>query len=114
MNLDLSGSHSFENEIDYIVKLRLGDVLFAKRDKISSNKEFEDHLEIAKRDDDHRIPIRISGTVDDPQIGISSKSLGASLKESLKKQGEEIRDLFKKKDKKESQGTGLQFEWDEG
>ena len=114
LNLDLSGTHSFENEIDYVVKMRLGDVLFAKRDKNSGNKEFEEHLEIAKRDDDHRIPIRITGTVDNPEIGISSESIGQSLKESLKKQGQELKDLFKKKEEKESQSTGLEFEWDEG
>jgi len=114
LNLNLSGSHSFENNIDYVVKLRLGDMLFAKRDKNSANKEFEEHLEIAKRDDDHRIPIHISGTVDDPQIGISSESLSGSLKESLKKQGQEIKDLFKKKDEEADKSTGLKFEWDEG
>ncbi len=114
LNLNLSGSHSFENNIDYVVKLRLGDMLFAKRDKNSANKEFEEHLEIAKRDDDHRIPIHISGTVDDPQIGISSESLSGSLKESLKKQGQEIKDLFKKKDQEADKNTGLKFEWDEG
>lgn len=114
LNLNLSGSHSFENNIDYVVKLRLGDMLFAKRDKNSANKEFEEHLEIAKRDDDHRIPIHISGTVNDPQIGISSESLSGSLKESLKKQGQEIKDLFKKKDQEADKNTGLKFEWDEG
>lgn len=114
INLDLSGTHSFENEIDYVVKMRLGDVLFAKRDKSSGNKEFEEHLEISKRDDDHRIPIHITGTVDEPEIGISRESLGESLKESLVKQGKELKNLFKKKDEKESQSTGLEFEWDEG
>lgn len=114
LNLDLSGSHSFENDIDYVIKMRLGDVLFAKRDKQSANKEFEEHLEVSKRDDDHRIPIHISGTVDHPKIGISRKSLGSSLKESLKKQGQDLRDLFKKKPKEKEPDTGLQFEWDEG
>lgn len=114
LNMNLSGSHSFDNAIDYVVTMRLGDVLFAKRDKSSDNKEFEEHLAISRRDDDHRIPIHISGTVDEPQIGISRESLGGSLKESLKKQGQEIKDLFKKEEAKKDQGTGLKFEWDEG
>jgi hypothetical protein len=114
LNMELSGTHDFENQIDYIITMRLGDVLFAKRDKSSENSEFEEHLAIQKRDDDHRIPIRISGSVDDPKISIDRESMGKSLKESLKQQGQEIRDLFKKEEKKEEQGTGLKFEWDEG
>jgi len=113
LNMDLSGKHSFENEIDYVITMRLGDVLFAKRDKKSSNSEFEEQLEIVKRDDDHRIPIHIGGTVDNPEISIDRSSLGKSFKESLKQQGQEIRNLFKKEEKKE-QSTGLKFEWDEG
>ncbi|QNR25424.1 AsmA-like C-terminal region-containing protein [Croceimicrobium hydrocarbonivorans] len=114
LNLNLSGTHNFENEIEYIITMRLGDVLFAKRDKTSGNKEFEEHLSVSKRDDDHRIPIRISGTVDDPQIGIDGEAMGSSVKESLRKQGEEIKGLFKKKEEKKEKDTGLKFEWDEG
>lgn len=114
MNMELSGTHDFENNIDYVITMRLGDVLFAKRDKKSKDSEFEEHLSIQKRDDDHRIPIRISGSVDDPKISIDRESVGQSLKESLQQQGKEIRDLFKKEEKKEEQSTGLKFEWDEG
>lgn len=114
LNMELSGSHDFENNIDYVITMRLGDVLFSKRAKKSKDDEFEEHLSIQKRDDDHRIPIRISGSVDDPKISIDRESVGQSLKESLQQQGKEIRDLFKKEAKKEEQNTGLKFEWDEG
>jgi len=114
LNLNLSGTHNFENEIEYIITMRLGDVLFAKRDKTSGNKEFEEHLSVSKRDDDHRIPIRISGTVDNPQIGIDGEAMSSSVKESLREQGKEIKGLFKKKEEKKKKETGLQFEWDEG
>jgi hypothetical protein len=114
LNMNLSGRHTFENDIDYVVKLRLGDVLFAKRDKNASNKEFEDYLAVNKRDDDHRIPISISGSVDEPQISIDSGALGTSLKDDLKKQGQELRQLFKKEETKKDSGTGMTFEWDDG
>ncbi|GEM_PF-2401551 len=114
IDMDLSGTHSFENEINYLVKLRLGDVLFAKNDREPSNDEFEEHLTIAKRDDDHRIPISIKGTVDNPEISINAGALGDALEKDLKQQKEELKDIFKKEEPKKQKGTGMTFEWDDG
>ena len=114
LNLDLSGTHSFNNEINYLVKLRLGDVLFAKSDREPGNSEFEEHLTISKRDDDHRIPVSIKGTVDQPEISIDPGALGDALEKDLKKQKEELKDIFKKEEPKKKKGTGMTFEWDDG
>ena len=114
INMDLSGTHSFENDINYLVKLRLADVLFAKNDRKVNNNEFEDHLTIAKRDDDHRIPISITGTVDQPEISINASALGDALEKDLKQQKDELKDIFKKEEPKKKQGTGMTFEWDDG
>ena len=112
LDLQLQGTHSFENEIDYLVKLRLSDVLFKDR-KSKTNPEFEDHLSIAQRDDDHRIPVSITGTTDAPQIKVTGKDIGQSLGEDLKKQGQELKEIFKKEPKKKEK-TGIIYEWDGG
>lgn len=112
LNLDLSGSHSFENEIDYLIKLRLGDVLFSKRKAKAKDSEFDAFLSIEKRDDDHRIPISILGTVDNPSLKVEVMELGKALQTDLNRQKEELKKIFKKEAEKKS-GTGLQFEWEE-
>lgn len=112
LNLDLSGSHSFENEIDYLIKLRLGDVLFSKRKAKAKNSEFDAFLSVEKHDDDHRVPISILGTVDNPSLKVEVLELGKALKTDLNKQKEELKEIFKK-DEEKKKGTGLQFEWDE-
>lgn len=112
LNLDLSGSHSFENEIDYLIKLRLSDVLFSKRKAQAADSEFDAFLKVEKRDDDHRIPISIVGTVDNPTLKVEALELGKALQTDLKKQKEELQKILKK-DEPEKTGTGLQFEWDE-
>mgnify|MGYP000123577218 CR=1 FL=1 len=112
LNLDLSGSHSFNNEIDYLIKLRLGDVLFNKRRAKAKDSEFDDFLRVEKRDDDHRVPISITGTVDNPSLKVEAQELGKALQTDLVKQKEELKNIFKKEPEKKK-GTGLQFEWDE-
>jgi hypothetical protein len=110
LNLELLGTHTFENEINYLVKLKLKDILF-KKDRNHQNKEFEKNLAIAKEDDDHRIPIAISGTTDNPQIRVTAKDLGQSLKTDLKKQGQELKEIFKKQPPKKKK-PGIIYEWD--
>ena len=112
LNMELSGSHSFENEIDYLIRLRLSDVLFSKRKAKAKNSEFDEFLKVEERDDDHRVPISIVGTVDNPSLKVEAQELGKALQTDLQKQKEELKKILKKEDPKKK-GTGLQFEWDE-
>jgi len=112
LNLELSGTHSFENEIDYLIKLRLSDVLFSKRKAKAKNSEFDTFLKVEERDDDHRIPISIGGTVDQPSLKVEAQELGKALQTDLQKQKEELKKILKREEPKKK-GTGLQFDWDE-
>lgn len=112
LNMELSGSHSFENEIDYLIRLRLSDVLFSKRKTQAKNSEFDEFLKVEERDDDHRVPISIVGTVDNPSLKVEAQELGKALQTDLQKQKEELKKILKKEEPKKK-GTGLQFEWDE-
>jgi hypothetical protein len=112
LNMELSGSHSFENEIDYLIRLRLSDVLFSKRKAQAKNSEFDEFLKVEERDDDHRVPISIVGTVDNPSLKVEAQELGKALQTDLQKQKEELKKILKKEEPKKK-GTGLQFEWDE-
>tara|TARA_R110002050_G_scaffold80106_3_gene171436 strand:+ start:1028 stop:3475 length:2448 start_codon:yes stop_codon:yes gene_type:complete len=112
LNMELSGSHSFENEIDYLIRLRLSDVLFSKRKAKAKNSEFDAFLKVEERDDDHRVPISILGTVDNPLLKVEAQELGKALQTDLQRQKEELKKILKKEEPKKK-GTGLQFEWDE-
>lgn len=115
LDLELSGTHDFDNNIDYIIRLKLSDILFAKRKQKNTGGEFDEHLAVADRGDDHVIPVAITGTIDQPEISISGKGFSESISEDLKKQGQQLKDLFKKDQKPDNQsGNGLIFEWDEG
>lgn len=115
LNLELKGTHDFENNIDYIVRLKLSDIIFSKRKGQPKKSEFDEHLAVVEKEDEHVIPVAISGTVDNPKISISGKGFAESIGDDLKKQGEELKNLFKKdKPSEKKQGSGIIFEWDEG
>lgn len=115
LNLELKGTHDFENNIDYIVRLKLSDILFSRRKAKPKKSEFDEHLAVVEKRDEHVIPVAISGTVDDPKISISGQGFAESIGDDLKKQGEQLKQLFKKdKPAEKKEGNGIIFEWDEG
>lgn len=114
MNLDINGTHDFDNNIDYGLKLKLSDVLFKKRRNKTRKSEFDDYLAEAEEEDDPNIYIKMTGAVSDPQISLDTKSLGKSILEGFKKQGKELKDLFSKDKKdKTKEDPGIIYEWDE-
>ncbi len=87
-------------------------IIIRKRKAKAKDSEFDAFLSIEKRDDDHRIPISILGTVDNPSLKVEVMELGKALQTDLNRQKEELKKIFKKEAEKKS-GTGLQFEWEE-
>ena len=117
LELRLTGEHHFDNAIDYHLDLKLSDVLFKKRgEKTHQQSEFSEHLSIRARNDDHLIPVRITGTTENPKVNISGADLGQAIGENLKSQKKALRKLRKpdSSESKNKEGTGLIFEWDEG
>lgn len=82
LDISLSGNHTFNNEIDYHIKVLMSDILFqkAKRAK-KENTEFG----VVEDDKSGRTSLFISmtGTVDEPIIKYDRKGAKQNLKENL-------------------------------
>jgi len=70
-NISVSGNHSFSHEFDYRLKVLLSEVLFNKARK--KTKEMEDFLTEEAREDQTTIPLKITGTPDNFDVGFDRK-----------------------------------------
>jgi len=113
LNLELNGKHTFSNNIDYLIKLEMSDLLFSKRKKKQGNGEFEQHLVEVEKGDKPKIPIRMSGPASNPKITVDNKSLGHSIIDDIKEEGKELKELFKGKEEKPNPEEKIIFEWEE-
>lgn len=109
LHLQLDGIHTFSNEIDYHLLLRLSDL-------IKKPADVDDEILIKEEKGDHSyIPIRMTGFAEDPDIKYDWKGAGkritdtwkeekVALKQSLKKEinwimGKEVTDTMTKDEK---------------
>ena len=122
LDLTISGTHTFNNEIDYRFKLLLDDVLWGKaKENKKENNEFgyiaDDGLGKTT------LFLHMKGTVDDYKISYDTKGLKESWAEDLKKEKQTLKTILKdefgwfKKDttltKDEVEDDGFIIEWEE-
>ena len=86
INLTISGTHNFNNEIEYKIKLSLNELLAKKAKKSHTTGEKNDELGKVEDDGLGRINIFLSmtGTTDNPIIKYDSKSAIQNIKQNLK------------------------------
>ena len=124
LDLTLSGTHSFHNDIDYHIKVLLSDILFQKARKAKrENSEFG----VVEDDKSGKTSLFISmgGTVDDPVIKYDRKGARQNLQENITEEKHTLKQILKdefgwfkkdstlnKKDKKKEDGK-LIIKWDE-
>lgn len=100
LNLSLSGTHGFDNDIDYHINLRLNELLSkkAKRNK-KENNEFGEELDDGSGG--MRLYLLMTGKVDNPTFMYDRKSAKEARKDLRQKEKEELRNLLRKEFKKE-------------
>lgn len=100
LNLSLSGTHSFDNEVDYHINLLLNELLSkkAKRSK-KENTEFGEELDDGSGG--MRLYLLMTGKADNPNFIYDRKSAKEARKEVRVKEKEELRNLLRKEFKKE-------------
>lgn len=127
INLDLAGTHSFDNKIDYRFRLLLNDILWKK-----AKKNKKENTEFGYVEDDGlgrtSLFLHMTGTVDNYEINYDTKSLKDKWKADIKEEKSTIKKLlnkefgwFKKdttvtKSKKETDkksDDGFLMEWEE-
>lgn len=94
LNFTTSGTHTFNNEIDYKIKLSLNELLAKKAKK--AKKENDEFGEIADdglgRTD---LFLTMKGTLDDPKIKYDTKSAIQSVKQDLKIEKQTLKTILK-------------------
>ncbi len=123
IDVTLSGTHTFDNHIDYRFKLLLNDVLWRK-----AKKKKKDISEFGYIADDGlgktTIFLKMKGTIDDYDISYDTKGLKERWKEDLKKEKNTLKKIlneefgwFKKdttiKKEEEPEDDGFIIEWEE-
>ena len=118
LSLWLQGTHSFENKVDYILKLQLNDLL-GKNKKPRKNKELDAFIEVESSKGPLWIPMRIHGPMDDLKISLDKSFLKpggqSTLEKDFKQQGKDLKNLFKPNVPASTQPTQSKyiFEWEE-
>ena len=93
LNLDVWGTHSFNNEIDYHIKLLLGEFL-AKRP--GKNKQLDEELLENENDPESKrsVFIHMTGTVDKPIIKYDRKAMKQKIKQDIKDEKKNLKRLL--------------------
>lgn len=124
INLDMSGSHTFDNEIDYRFKVMLNELLSQKAKK--SKKENEEFLEDYDEGGKRRMALFISmkGTVDNFKFSYDKIGLSNKIKQDVKQEKQTVKSLLNEEfgvfkndtsldTTKEIKPVKLQVEWEE-
>jgi hypothetical protein len=93
LNLDVWGTHSFDNEIDYHIKLLLSEYL-AKRP--GKSKQLDEELLENENDPESKrsVFIHMTGTTDKPVIKYDRKAMKQKIKQDLKDEKKSLKRLL--------------------
>lgn len=91
LNIELSGTHRFNNDIDYHIQLLISELINKKR------KTSSDDFGPIENDPENRRSafIRMTGTVDNPIIKFDRKGLKEKVKADIKQEKQTIKQLLK-------------------
>ncbi len=112
LDLDIEGTHYFNSNIDYSVRLQLRRVLSGNKQNKTGG--YDDFIVIDDRPDQPFIWVNIGCTVSDPCPGLDQDKMKEDLKKGWQQQGNDLKNLFKK-DSAKTQNTQPEyiFEWEE-
>lgn len=126
MNLYCSGTHDFNNNIDYHFKVTLNELLSKKRKReVPKNNDFDEIEE--SEDGKTTLFISMTGNIDNPKIKFDKKELKQFVKDEIKSEKQAVKQLLKdefgffKKDKslnqkeeiKGAKQKDFEIEWEE-
>ncbi len=93
LDLQISGTHSFQNIIDYRIRLKLDEFLLKKR---QANHERDAELQFAEEDPENKrcLFLKMTGNVANPKIQYDRKGLTKKLGEDLKEERMNLRKIL--------------------
>jgi len=87
-NIDISGTHTFDQEIDYHLSVPLSSFLRVGKLKDS---------EMQPRESGSKLMLKITGTTDDYDIAYDTKAVSNKIRKDIRKEGRELKETFKNK-----------------
>lgn len=97
LNLQLMGTHTFDNELDYHFTIALADLIASKFKR--RNKGFDNQAEFGPVEDDNRgrtkVFVSLTGTVDNPVVKYDKKAMRDKIAGDLKTQKVELKQVLK-------------------
>ena len=114
INLDISGKHTFKQDIDYLLKIKHSEIFKANK----QNKIDAEFGVIENNDKTATLPLRMKGNIEDPKFSYDTKEKIKGIKIALKNEGKEIKKVFADEfsgifKSKKNKGTSLNSENDE-
>lgn len=91
LNLDLEGTHSFNQDIDYLLKIKHSEIFKANK----QNKIDAEFGVVENNDKTATLPLRMTGNIDDPKFSYDIKTKRTLIKETWAKETQEIKKVFK-------------------
>lgn len=107
-----TGTHNFNNQIDYRVRLRVQEVLSKKEEKSDLPPELAQHVYEQESEDVPFLYLRLTGNALHPSVSIDKEAWLSSVGKDLQKQKKEWRQKLEKKENSKPENNGIQFEWD--
>lgn len=102
MDIAGSGTHFFDNTLDYEIEFSLNEMM-SKRWRKNNKKQISEFGEIEKDGVKGTIiPLKMTGTVDDPKITFNFNRARHSIDKAIDKQKQEINDAFEQEFNKDS------------
>ncbi len=122
LNIQISGTHSFENILDYHFKILLKDLLVKKR-KAKVGDEFGEYEEVT--DKGVYLYLFLKGDIDHLKFGYDRKNAKQAFASKIKDEKEKVKQLFKKEvetlndkklnpSKKDTAEAPPEIKWDDG
>jgi hypothetical protein len=94
MDLNLSGTHGFDQTIDYRFNLLMRDLL-ANKFKIFKSRRQDDYGDIQETESTARIYLKMTGTMDQAKISYDMKKTFQKMGNDMKKEGQSLKELLK-------------------
>jgi hypothetical protein len=95
LNFVIAGTHSFDNEINYTIRLLLSEVL-SRKAKTAKKENDEFGIEEPGKKGGTTLYILLTGTVDKPIFRYDSKGVKGKIISSVLNEKENLRSLFRK------------------
>jgi hypothetical protein len=92
INLVLSGTHTFKNQIDYRFNVLLKDLLAQKFKKNRKQEEFGEIME--EEGSGARLYLKMTGPADDPIIAYDTKGVREKIKQDLKEEKKDLKQML--------------------